>query len=206
VKKNSCHIVFVLDRSGSMDVMVKEAIGGFNAFVDDQKKSPGEAVMTLVQFDNEYQVVFRDVPVKDVKPLDDKTYVPRGTTALYDAVGKTITELGVKLAAMPESERPEQVILVILTDGLENASREYQLDQLKGMIANQEQVYSWKFLYLAAGMEAQMTLQNLAIDPNAQVLSFAHDGVSLSKGIASSSCAVRSMRSGSTASGWNKGN
>jgi uncharacterized protein YegL len=109
-----------------MNAMKEEAIGGINAFLESQQKLPGEAHLTLVLFDHEYIVAHDGVPIKDVPPLDNHSYVPRGTTALLDAIGRTINTIGERLDRTPEPERPAKVIVAILTDGLENASQEFK--------------------------------------------------------------------------------
>lgn len=154
MKDNLTELIFILDRSGSMSSMTQEAIGGFNAFLEEQKKAPGEANLTLVLFDHEYSVVHNGRNIKTCECLDDKTYVPRGTTALLDAVGRTIDDVGKRLAATPESERPSKVLVAILTDGLENASRDYQRAKINEMISHQTNKYSWQFLFLAANQDA----------------------------------------------------
>src|SRR5258708_24059358 len=106
-----------------MNAMKEEAIGGINAFLESQQKLPGEARLTLVLFDHEYIVAHDGVPIKDVPPLDKHSYVPRGTTALLDAIGRTINTIGERLDRTPEPDRPGKVIVAILTDGLENASQ-----------------------------------------------------------------------------------
>src|SRR6185437_887189 len=116
---NFTDITIVLDRSGSMEVIADDTVGGFNQFLKEQKKVPGKALLTLVQFDHEYQFVHQAVPIGSVPLLTRKTYVPRGSTALLDAIGRAINETGQRLAALPEPERPGNVIVMILTDGLE---------------------------------------------------------------------------------------
>jgi len=106
MNQNVCEIGFVLDRSGSMNTMKDEAIGGINAFLESQQKLPGEARLTLVLFDHEYIVVHDGVPIKEVPPLDNHSYVPRGTTALLDAFGRTINTIGERLNKTPEQDRP----------------------------------------------------------------------------------------------------
>jgi uncharacterized protein YegL len=106
MNQNLCEIGFVLDRSGSMNTMKDEAIGGINAFLESQQKLPGEARLTLVLFDHEYIVVHDGVPIKEVPPLDNHSYVPRGTTALLDAIGRTINTIGERLNKTPEQDRP----------------------------------------------------------------------------------------------------
>lgn len=147
-------IAFVLDRSGSMNPIAADAIGGFNTFLASQQALPGEARLTLVLFDHEYLVVHDNVAIRQVPPLDAKTFVPRGMTALLDAVGRTIDDVGVRLAATPEEQRPAKVIVAILTDGQENASRDYTFAKVAGMIKHQQEKYSWEFLFLAANQDA----------------------------------------------------
>ncbi|MFN9236097.1 MAG: VWA domain-containing protein, partial [Planctomyces sp.] len=115
-------VTLIVDRSGSMQSIRKDAEGGINSFVESQKAVPGELLVTLVQFDNEYEVVCQAIPVANVPQY---SLQPRGATALLDAVGRCIDETGVRLAEMPESERPGLVTNVIVTDGRENSSRRY---------------------------------------------------------------------------------
>ena len=135
MNQNVCEIGFVLDRSGSMKDMELEARNGFNAFLESQQKLPGEARLTLVLFDHEYIVAHDGVPIKDVPSLDEHTYVPRGTTALLDAIGRTINTIGERLDKTPEPEQPGKVIVAILTDGLENASQEFKRKEIFKMNA-----------------------------------------------------------------------
>ena len=165
MNSNLVHVACVIDRSGSMSSVCSDAIGGFNTFLEEQKKGPGEAVLTLVLFDHEYLVVHDAVPVASVAPLDETTYVPRGNTALLDAIGRTIDDLGARLAAMPEEERPGGVIVAILTDGHENSSLEYTRRRVAEMIEHQRTVYNWSFVFLAADQDAIDTAEKLNIDP-----------------------------------------
>jgi hypothetical protein len=152
--QNKIYIAIVLDRSGSMQDCAKEAIGGFNRILEDQKKIPGITLITLAQFDDIYELLHDGVPMEKVEPLTDKTFVPRGMTALCDAMGKTIVSIGEKLAAMPESERPAKVIMVTITDGCENASKEYNQPRIKKMIEEQTKVYSWEFVFVGSEPKA----------------------------------------------------
>src|SRR5512138_1904469 len=137
MKSGYADINIVLDRSGSMESIRQATIAGFNKFLAEQKQAPGEATLTLAQFDDIYEVVHRAANLNSVEPLTEKTYAPRNTTALLDAIGKTINETGGRLAAMAEDERPERVIFVIITDGLENASQEFTVERVNEMIAHQ---------------------------------------------------------------------
>lgn len=151
MRQDLTDITVVMDRSGSMQACQSDAEGGLNRFIDDQKKLPGEALFTLVQFDHEYEFVHRGVPIRTVPHCN---LVPRGNTALLDAVGRAIVETGERLANMPEKERPGLVVFVITTDGQENASKEYTRDRIKEMISHQTSVYNWQFTYLGANQDS----------------------------------------------------
>jgi uncharacterized protein YegL len=148
---NLTEIIAIIDRSGSMESLRAETIGGYNNFIDEQKKGPGKAIVTLVQFDDQYQVDYEGTDVNDVKPLDESTYQPRGMTALLDAVGKTIVTVGERLAKLDEDKRPGQIIFLIITDGHENSSKEYAAAKLKEMVKHQEEKYNWTFVFLGGG-------------------------------------------------------
>jgi len=156
-------IAFVLDRSGSMNSIAGDAIGGFNSFLAQQQAEPGEAHLTLVLFDHEYLVAQDNVDIHSVPPLDTRTYVPRGMTALLDAIGRTIDAIGTRLANTPEDQRPGKVIVAILTDGMENASRDYDNRRVADMISHQQEKYAWEFIFLAANQDAIATAQTLSI-------------------------------------------
>lgn len=147
-------IICIIDRSGSMGFIADDAIGGFNTFLEQQKKVPGEATLTFIQFDTEYEVVHENKPLDDVPKLDDSTYQPRGGTALLDALGKAIDSTGHRLSKMSERNRPDKVIVAILTDGEENSSNIYSLSKIKDMITHQKDVYNWEFIFLAANQDA----------------------------------------------------
>lgn len=144
-------ITLVVDRSGSMQSIREDAEGGVNSFITGQVKQPGEARLTLVQFDTEYEFVHRGVPVGQVPPYQ---LVPRGSTALLDAVGRAINETGARLAAMNEADRPGLVVFVVVTDGQENSSREFTRAAIREMIEHQQTHYSWQFTFLGANQDA----------------------------------------------------
>ena len=162
-KTELTEIAMVLDRSGSMADMAKEAIGGFNSFLESHQKEPGHAKLTLVLFDHEYILAQDGCPVEEVPKLDEHSYQPRGTTALLDAIGRTIKTVGERLDHTPEQERPGKVLIVILTDGLENASKEFSLKQINQMIQHQREAYSWEFIFLGAGQDAIQVANSLGI-------------------------------------------
>jgi uncharacterized protein YegL len=151
--KSKTLIAVVLDRSGSMEPIRDDIIGGFNTFMADQRKVPGECTVTLAQFDDEYEIVHDDKPLADLPNLTAETYVPRGSTALNDAIGRTINSVGATLAKRAESDRPGHVIFVIITDGAENASQEFAGSKVTEMIKHQQDKYQWQFTYLAASLD-----------------------------------------------------
>ena len=152
MKSDYTDIIIVLDRSGSMDSIKDDMVNGLKAFIKDQKKGPGECKVTLIQFDSTaYEVLFTATPIKEVK---DIKLEPRGCTPLLDSVGRAITEAGSRFEALSESERPEFVIVMIITDGYENASREYNRQQINDMIKHQIEKYNWNFTYLGANQDA----------------------------------------------------
>jgi hypothetical protein len=142
-------IVVALDRSGSMGSIADDTVGGFNAFVQEQKEASGKAFMTLAQFDNHYEMVHERIPIEEVPSLDFK---PRGGTALLDAVGKTINDTKTRIAA--QRQKPDAVIFVIITDGHENSSSEFKKEQIKEMIANRESEDEWKFIFIGANQDS----------------------------------------------------
>jgi len=148
---NLTHLYFLLDRSGSMQTIVDDTVGGFDAFIAEQRTSPGECRVTLAQFDDHYEEVYADRPIADVPSL---VLQPRGTTALLDSIGRLVTDAGQRLAALPEDQRPGTVVVGIMTDGMENASREWAHPQVKQLIEKQTQDYQWQFLYLGADQDA----------------------------------------------------
>jgi hypothetical protein len=141
----------VLDRSGSMQSIKDDTIGGFNAFISEQRRLPGRCTVSLAQFDNVYEEVYTGRDLADVPSL---TLAPRGSTAMLDAIGRAANATGARLAAMPEDARPGTVIVGIMTDGLENASREFTYPMVKALIEQQEQVYGWTFMYMGANQDA----------------------------------------------------
>ena len=166
MKKNLTEIIFILDRSGSMNGLEKDTIGGYNAFLDTQRQTSGEAQVTTVLFDDKYEILHNGIDIKHVKPIGKKEYFARGSTALLDAVGKTINDVGARLNETAESERPEKIIFVITTDGMENCSREFTYKQINKMITHQQEKYSWEFLFLGANINATKEAANLGIPIN----------------------------------------
>jgi len=141
------HIVLILDKSGSMAPKKSELIVGFNHFLEEQKKLPGKATISITQFSTGVAQT-GVLPLQVVAPLEDATYQPSGWTALLDAIGMTLDTVGAELAALPEDLRPSQVIVGIFTDGEENYSKEYTREQVKAKIKEQRDVYKWQFVFI----------------------------------------------------------
>jgi hypothetical protein len=156
-------ITIVLDRSGSMSSVKAATIEAFNGFLTSQRQGAGSAWMTLVQFDNEYDVVFNALPLDQAPELTDESFQPRGATALLDAMGKTMLSTGKRLGELPEADRPGTVLFVTLTDGEENSSRDYELAQINSMITEQRDKYAWQFIFLAANQDAIATAAKMGI-------------------------------------------
>ena len=175
MNENLTELVVVIDRSGSMEPVANDAIGGFNTFLKAQKEAPGEAKITVVQFNTQLEFYAANVDVKSVQPLDTKTYTPEGGTALYDAVGLAIDETGKRLASMKENDRPSKVIFAILTDGEENSSKKYRGNEIKKMIEHQRDVYKWDFVFLAAGEGAFKEAEHIGMQMS-KTMKFANSG------------------------------
>ncbi|MCP4407966.1 MAG: VWA domain-containing protein [Gammaproteobacteria bacterium] len=150
----SALIVCVFDKSGSMRHIKDDAIGGFNSFIEKHKRMNGKTWLTLVLFDTDYEKVFDYMDVEDIKPIDTDTYVPGGCTALLNAIGRSINETKRKLALLADHVRSELVIFVILTDGLENASRKFSTSEVSRLIDHQQEIEGWEFAFLAANQDA----------------------------------------------------
>jgi hypothetical protein len=161
--KNKTDITIILDRSGSMESVKQDTIGGFNNFLSEQQKVEGEASLSLVQFDDQYEVVYVDKDILAADRLTENTFQPRGSTALLDAIGHTTIAVGQRLAALAEAERPDKVLLVIMTDGFENASHEFSAAQISEMINHQRNVYSWEFMFIGANQDAVLSAQEIGI-------------------------------------------
>jgi uncharacterized protein YegL len=154
MKKDLTEIVLILDESGSMGSVKTDTIGGFNEFLSSQKKIKGNANVTFVKFSDYYKVVNEGTDIKHVSELNESNYTPSYSTALLDAVGKTINSVGQRLKDTPENQRPEKVIVAIITDGYENSSKEFSRKQIFDMVSHQRDKYNWEFLFLGADIDA----------------------------------------------------
>lgn len=151
MRKDLTEIVLIVDRSGSMASCLGDAEGGVNTFIEEQKTAEGNAQLTLVQFDTEDEFLHIAKPIADVPRYKLK---PRGMTALLDAVGRAVNEASERLGKLPDDDRPGCVIVVIVTDGHENASKEYKLTSIRELIERQQKQHEWKFIFLGADAAA----------------------------------------------------
>ncbi len=163
MKTNLTELVFILDRSGSMSGLETDTIGGFNAMLKEQQEVDGEANVTTVLFDDRYEVLHDRLNIKGVAPITYKEYFVRGSTALLDAMGRSIKKIVNVQRNTLESEKAEKVLFVITTDGYENASKEYTYDKIKSMIEHQKSKYGWEFIFLGAGIDAAAEAERFGI-------------------------------------------
>lgn len=161
--KNLTEMVFILDRSGSMAGLEGDTIGGYNSLLEKQRKEVGEATVTTVLFDDQYEMIHDHAAIGKVKDITNKEYFARGMTGLLDAVGKTINHVVNRHKNALDSEVPGKTMVVIITDGYENASREYTLPQIKQMIERQKEMFGWEFLFLGANIDAVSTAAGFGI-------------------------------------------
>lgn len=193
MKKDYTHIAIVLDRSGSMSSVKEATINGFNEFIVGQRQVKGEATVTLAQFDDVYEVVYDFVDLKTVPFLNERTYCPRNFTALLDAMGRTINETGKRLAAMPESQRPERVIMLIQTDGMENSSKEFDSGKILEMVTHQRDKYNWQFIFLGANQDAILTAQSYGIQVG-KAITYAHSALGTEYVYSGACCLASGLR------------
>lgn len=166
MKKDYTHICIVLDASGSMECIENDIKGSFNSFLNKQKEAEGKTVFDLFQFSNEVTHLVKAADLSLYKDDLMAKYICSGCTALNDAVCIAIDTVGNNFATMPEEERPENVLCVIITDGLENASQRFNSKDVKERIKHQQDVYNWEFLFLAANQDAFATGASLGVEAN----------------------------------------
>ena len=179
-------IINIIDNSGSMGSMIDTAINGFNEFLIEQQKVEGKALVTTVLFNNKYEKLYDSLDINECYQLNKENYITGGMTALYDAIGKTIQhELDI-LGNLPKEERPEKYLCVILTDGYENSSKEFDRSKVKSLIDEMKEGFNWEFIFLAANEDASLTAETMGISKgnsysftnNADGLRDAYKGVS----------------------------
>lgn len=197
MKEHATDITMVLDRTGSMEPIRDDTIGGFNRFVQDQRAIPGECALTLVQFDSQdpFEVCYRAKPITEAPLLTRDGYIPRAATPLLDAIGRGINDTGQRLSALPESDRPGKIIFVVITDGLENASQEFKKTTIKEMIERQREIYKWEFVFLGANMDAIQEGEAIGVARRA-AMTMAHDAAGAQAAYASLGRATTAYRTG----------
>ncbi len=169
MKKGLTELVFILDKSGSMTGLESDTIGGFNSMLAKQKEVDGECYVTTVLFNHGYDLVHDRIDIKAVSPMTDKEYRVGGSTALLDAIGRTINKIDNAQKHTAECYRAEKVMLVIITDGEENSSREYTAEKVKALIERKKEKYRWEFIFLGANIDAVETAGRYGIAPDRAV-------------------------------------
>lgn len=164
MKKGLTELVFILDKSGSMAGLETDTIGGYNAMLTKQQNEEGDAVVTTVLFNHEYELLHDRINIKGISAITDRDYQVGGTTALLDAIGYTIQKIVNVQKRTSEDERAEKVLFVITTDGLENASREFSAEKIRKMIEYQKSQYGWEFIFMGANIDAVATAKRFGID------------------------------------------
>ena len=199
--KNVTEIICIIDRSGSMERIRDDAMGSFNQFLADQQALDDPAQLTMVLFDDQYDIIHNGRDVKEVPPLTTVTFVPRGSTALLDAIGKTLNAVSARLAEIPAGERPEKVIVAILTDGQENSSREFSLPVIREMITKFTTDLKWDFIYLAATQDAFGEAERMGISAD-NTKQFTANACGVCESISDISHAVELKRKHNTIRAW----
>ncbi len=196
MKKDLTELIFILDRSGSMGGLESDTIGGYNAMLKKQMEAEGAAFVTTALFDDEYELLHDRINLKGVKPISDKEYFVRGTTALLDAIGKSIQKIVNVQRNTSDDEKAEKVLFIITTDGLENASREYSYSRIRSMIEKQKSRYGWEFIFLGANIDAVAEAEKFGID-SSRAAQFHNDkeGIELNyKVVSEAICELRSSK------------
>jgi len=205
MKRNLTELVFILDKSGSMAGLEADTIGGYNAMLKKQQKAEGEAIVTTVLFDHEYDLLHDRINVRGISPITEKDYEVGGTTALLDAIGLSIQKIVNVQKRTREDERAEKVLFVITTDGMENASREFTADKIKKMVQFQKEKFGWEFLFLGANIDAISTAERFGIDEDFAV-EYHADGEGTQLNYEAVNEAVVNLRSGKKIDrSWKKG-
>ncbi|MDO4543099.1 MAG: vWA domain-containing protein [Clostridia bacterium] len=206
MKKGLTDLVFILDRSGSMSGLESDTIGGFNSMIQKQRKVEGECRITTVLFDDKIEFLHDRVDLNKVKKLTEREYYVRGCTALLDAIGLTLSRMGsAQKYAIPEA-RAEKVMVVIITDGMENSSREYSLSEVRNMIERQRDKYGWEIIFLGANIDAVRTARDFGIrSDRAQDFHADRRGIRVSlETVAEASLAYRAYPSMELPNNWNE--
>ena len=200
MKKNITELVLILDKSGSMAGLESDTIGGYNAMLQKQQKEPGEAIVTTVLFDDNYELLHDRIDIKDISPLTEKDYFVGGCTALLDAIGKTIHKIDNAQQHTSEEQKADKVVFIITTDGMENASGEYTYEKIRAMIKGQKEKYGWEFIFLGANIDAVATAASLSINAD-RAASYHADARGINLNYQAVSNAVRELRTKNKISG-----
>lgn len=195
MKSNHTDITLLLDRSGSMASVAEDTIGGVSTFIDEQRKAPGTASFTLHQFDDLFETPIPTTDIQKVPNLTSATFVPRGNTALLDAIGRAIGETGSRLEKTNEADRAGKVVFVIVTDGHENASHEYTPSKVHEMIEHQKTQYSWEFVFIGANQDAIKVATAYGIN-SANAMTYAANAVGTPKVFMAAASNLRMVRGG----------
>lgn len=193
MKKHLTELVFILDRSGSMQGLEADTIGGFNAMLDKQRREPGEARVSTILFDDQVELLHDRLPIDRVSPMTGQTYFVRGSTALLDAVGGAIDRIGADHRAARSGDLPEHTLFVIITDGRENASCRYTAPQIREMIRHRQEADGWEFLFLGANIDAVETAGRMGIGAD-RAVSYHSDSAGTRLNYAAVSAAVSTVR------------
>jgi hypothetical protein len=164
MKKDVTELVFILDKSGSMAGLEGDTIGGYNSILKKQQGGDGEAIVTTVVFNHEYELLHDRINIKGITPISEKDYEVGGTTALLDAIGFANQKIANVQKKTIEEQRAEKVLFVITTDGMENASTEFTANKIKKMIQHQKEQYGWEFMFLGANIDAISTAAKFGIE------------------------------------------
>lgn len=180
MKTYKTEIIFILDRSGSMSGLESDTIGGFNGMIEKQKKEAGNATITTVLFDDQYELLHDRITLEGISSLTEKDYYVRGTTALLDAIGKTINKISQVQKKTNEASRADKVLFIITTDGHENASTEFTSSKVKEMIKHHKNQLDWEFVFLGANIDAVETAQRFGIEED-RAVNYVPDGIGTQK-------------------------
>ncbi len=192
MSKGLTEIIYILDRSGSMGGLEADTIGGFNSMMEKQKKTGEKALVSTVLFDDVCEVIHDRVPIEKIETMTDKQYYVRGCTALLDAVGGAIKHIGNVHKYAREEDRPDKTIVVITTDGMENASCKYSRDKIEKMVKRQQKKYGWEFIFIGANIDAYAEAQKYGIRKD-RAVNYVCDGVGTANVYAGVSKAVCSV-------------
>jgi uncharacterized protein YegL len=194
MKSGYTHITYVLDRSGSKGSVADDVVGGMTEFVESQKKVEGFCTFSLVLFDDQYE---KPIDFLDIRRVNLPPFIPRGMTALMDAAGQAIVETGDRLSQMHESERPEKVIVVVHTDGMENSSREYTRERVRQLIEQQEKKYAWEFVFLGTDFDVYAEAGSLGFS-SSNTMSYENTTKGISRAYTCLDASISAYRVGSS--------